>query len=356
MPNSASRLTRERGIKINTSMKTAHYWKKLEGNTVQCELCPHRCVIKDGKEGICRVKKNIGGTLYSLVWPKAVAANVDPIEKKPFFHVLPGSLAYSIATVGCNMKCRFCQNSDISQYPVLTGKIAGDDFPPGAVVDEAKANACLSIAYTYTEPTIFMEYVLDTAEIAHSEGLLNLLVTNGYISTGVIRDSLKGVIDGANIDLKSFRDSFYKKLCTARLQPVLDAIKAYHDVGIWIEVTTLVIPGENDSKEELKDIARFICSISPDIPWHVSRYFPRYLYDKAPATPLSTIHMAREIGLSEGLKFVYTGNVAGDHGEDTYCPDCGALLVARRGFFVGENNMEGNRCKVCKSIIPGRFL
>ena len=336
-------------------MKEASYWKKLDGKAVRCELCPHRCIIKEGGVGVCGVRKNIEGELYTLVWPKAVAANVDPIEKKPFFHVLPGTLAYSIATVGCNFRCRFCQNSDISQYPILTGKIAGDELPPAEVVGQAKANGCASIAYTYTEPTVFMEYVIDTARLSAREGMLNLLVTNGYISTDIIRQDLKGLIDGANIDLKSFSDRFYRRLCAGRLQHVLDSIKAYHESGIWLEITTLVIPGENDSREELKDIAGFIRSVSSDIPWHVSRYFPRYLYDKAPPTPLATIEMAREIGLSEGLKFVYTGNIASSGGEDTYCPECGSLLISRTGFFVKENNIKKGRCNRCNNVIPGRF-
>jgi len=336
-------------------VKKASYWKKLDGKAVRCELCPHRCIIKEGGVGVCGVRKNIEGELYTLVWPKAVAANVDPIEKKPFFHVLPGTLAYSIATVGCNFRCRFCQNSDISQYPILTGKIAGDELPPAEVVGQAKANGCASIAYTYTEPTVFMEYVIDTARLSAREGMLNLLVTNGYISTDIIRQDLKGLIDGANIDLKSFSDRFYRRLCAGRLQHVLDSIKAYHESGIWLEITTLVIPGENDSREELKDIAGFIRSVSSDIPWHVSRYFPRYLYDKAPPTPLATIEMAREIGLSEGLKFVYTGNIASSGGEDTYCPECGSLLISRTGFFVKENNIKNGRCTRCNNVIPGRF-
>lgn len=336
-------------------MKKASYWKKLDDKAVRCELCPHRCIIKEGGVGVCGVRKNIEGELYTLVWPKAVAANVDPIEKKPFFHVLPGTLAYSIATVGCNFRCRFCQNSDISQYPILTGKIAGDELPPAEVVGQAKANGCASIAYTYTEPTVFMEYVIDTARLSAREGMLNLLVTNGYISTDIIRQDLKGLIDGANIDLKSFSDRFYRRLCAGRLQHVLDSIRAYHESGIWLEITTLVIPGENDSMEELKDIAGFIRSVSSDIPWHVSRYFPRYLYDKAPPTPLATIEMAREIGLSEGLKFVYTGNIASSGGEDTYCPECGSLLISRTGFFVKENNIKKGRCNRCNNVIPGRF-
>ncbi|MCD6281760.1 MAG: AmmeMemoRadiSam system radical SAM enzyme [Deltaproteobacteria bacterium] len=336
-------------------MKKASYWKKLDDKAVRCELCPHRCIIKEGGVGVCGVRKNIEGELYTLVWPKAVAANVDPIEKKPFFHVLPGTLAYSIATVGCNFRCRFCQNSDISQYPILTGKIAGDELPPAEVVGQAKANGCASIAYTYTEPTVFMEYVIDTARLSAREGMLNLLVTNGYISTDIIRQDLKGLIDGANIDLKSFSDRFYRRLCAGRLQHVLDSIRAYHESGIWLEITTLVIPGENDSMEELKDIAGFIRSVSSDIPWHVSRYFPRYLYDKAPPTPLATIEMAREIGLSEGLKFVYTGNIASSGGEDTYCPECGSLLISRTGFFVKENNIKNGRCNRCNNVIPGRF-
>ncbi len=336
-------------------MKEALYWKSLEEDRVQCVLCPHRCVIGEGRTGICGVRKNIDGVLYSLVWARSIAASVDPIEKKPLFHFFPGSTAFSIATVGCNFRCRFCQNSDISQYPIQTGRITGEELLPEDVVKNAIDRRCRSISYTYTEPTIYIEYVLDTAEAAKTRGIYNTMITNGYISASVVEGSLKGLIDAANIDLKSFSESFYKRLCSGRLQGVLDAIRAYHAAGVWIEITTLLIPKENDSREELKDIAAFIKSISPDIPWHISRYYPHYLYDSAPPTPVREVEAARDIGLSEGLNYVYTGNVMGHTGENTLCHHCGREIIRRRGFFVTEKAMRGGACLHCGQTIPGRF-
>ena len=336
-------------------MKEAIYWKSLDEGRVQCVLCPHKCIIGEGKTGICGVRKNVSGVLYSLVWAKSVAASVDPIEKKPLFHFYPGTTAFSIATVGCNMRCRFCQNSDISQYPIVTGRITGRDLPPEDVVEAALESGCASISYTYTEPTIYIEYVLDTAVEARDKGIRNTMITNGFISVEVIRERFPGLIDAANIDLKSFSDTFYKKLCSARLQGVLDAIRAYHEAGVWIEITTLLIPNENDSADELNDIASFICSISPDIPWHISRYYPHYLYDSAPPTPVSEIETARDIGLSQGLKYVYTGNVMGHAGENTCCHNCGKEIITRQGFSVTNKAMRGNTCLNCNQTIPGRF-
>lgn len=336
-------------------MKEARFWDKDDEGRIKCALCPHGCIIKDGSRGICGVRENIGGRLFSLVWGKAVAASIDPIEKKPLFHVMPGAKAYSIATVGCNLACSFCQNSEISQYPSASGKTAGDELLPETVVSEALANSCECISYTYTEPTIFMEYVLDTSRLAKARGLLNTLITNGFTSADVIKNEFPVIIDAANIDLKAYTDRFYKKLCRARLSPVLDAIKAYHEAGVWIEITTLLIPGENDSHEEIRDIARFIKSISADIPWHISRYYPRYHYDKAPPTPVESLENARLAGISEGLNFVYTGNAPGRSGENTYCPSCGSLAVRRMGFSVLENRIKGNTCSICGKTIAGIF-
>jgi len=336
-------------------MKQARFWTQHQGEAVRCRLCPHGCIINEGHSGICAVRRNEGGTLYSLVWGKSIAANIDPIEKKPLFHFLPGSRSFSIATVGCNLQCEFCQNSDISQFPREEGRITGRDFLPDDVVDEALARHCASISYTYTEPTIYLEYVLDTATVAKTRGIANVLVTNGYTTADVVRDEFPGLIDAANVDLKAFTERFYKELCKARLKPVLDAILAYHAAGVWIEVTTLLIPGENDSAAELKDIAAFIRSVSEDIPWHISRYYPRYHYDKAPPTPADALEQARAIGLAEGLKFVYTGNVPGQAGEHTYCPRCGAAVIERMGFSIRAQRMLDGCCAQCRTPIPGRF-
>ena len=336
-------------------MKEARYWSGLEKGRVQCSLCPHRCRIAGGKTGFCGVRKNIEGKLYSLVWGRAVAVGVDPVEKKPLFHFQPGSHTFSIATVGCNLRCAFCQNSDISQYPLHTGGITGEELPPEEAVKAAIARKCTSISYTYTEPTIYLEYALDTARLAKERGLANIMVTNGYITPDIVKTDLAGLIDAANIDLKSFSEAFYKKLCSAKLSPVLDAIRAYHEAGIWIEITTLVIPGENDSPEELGQIARFIASVSPDIPWHLSRYYPRYRYDGAPPTPVEELEGARRTGLSEGLFYVYTGNVPGNDGENTFCPGCGNKTIERQGYRVAGQGMNGDRCARCGRSIPGRF-
>ena len=336
-------------------MKQARFWEKAEEFRVQCFLCAHRCLIAETKTGICGVRKNEGGVLYTLVWGRSISANTDPIEKKPLFHFLPGSSSFSIATVGCNFTCAFCQNSDISQYPRETGRITGQELLPDAVVASALQNGCRSISYTYTEPTIYLEYALDTAVLAKAKGLFNVMVTNGYTTPEVIEHDLRGAIHAANIDLKAFTESYYRKLCSARLAPVLDAIKAYHGAGIWIEITTLVIPGENDSDQELRDIANFIKSLSPSIPWHISRYYPRYKYDSAPPTPVKTIEKAREIGLSEGLNFVYSGNVVGHEGEHTFCPNCRKKIITRSGFFIGNMAMKGSSCGHCGHTIPGRF-
>jgi pyruvate formate lyase activating enzyme len=336
-------------------MKEARYWAGLEKGRVQCFLCPQMCRIGEGKTGFCGVRKNIEGRLMSLVWGRSIAASVDPIEKKPLFHFLPGSLSFSIATVGCNLRCAFCQNSDISQYPFHTGKITGEELPPEEVVKAALARKCASISYTYTEPTIYLEYAVDTARLAHEKGLANVMVTNGYINPDIVKSDLAGLMDAANIDLKSFSDAFYKKLCSARLQPVLDAIRAYHEAGIWIEITTLVIPGENDSPEELTQIARFIAQTSPEIPWHLSRYYPRYQYESAPPTPVEELEEARNIGLSEGLFYVYTGNVPGHEGESTFCPGCGNKIIGRKGYLIAKQDMKGHTCNECGRSIEGRF-
>ena len=315
-------------------MKEALVYQKLEGNKIKCNLCSHRCVISPGKRGICRVRENRDGVLYSLVYGKVVTNNIDPIEKKPLFHFYPGSKSYSIATAGCNFRCLHCQNWQISQ--LKDGEITGEEFTPEEVVEDALGSGCESIAYTYTEPTIFYEYAFDTAEIAHEKGLKNIFITNGYISEEALRE-ISPYLDAANKDLKSMKDNFYRKVCGARLKPVLDSIKLHHMLGIWLEVTTLIIPGYNDSSEELEEIARFIRDIDKNIPWHVSRFFPAYQLMNVPTTPLDTLKKAVEIGREVGLEYVYQGNVG--EGENTFCPNCGKLLRKRTGFDFVENKI-----------------
>lgn len=334
-------------------MKKAMLYEHLPGGRVKCDLCAHRCVIFPGRAGICRVRENIGGDLFTHAYGRVVAHDVDPIEKKPLNHFYPGSTAYSIATVGCNFHCRFCQNWAVSQVLSPEQFLMGDDLSPEEIVDAAMMHECRTIAYTYTEPTIFMEYALDTAEIAHRRGLRNVFVTNGY-ETPEAAEALRPYIDAANIDLKSFRDSYYRKVVGARLQPVLDTIRLMKMLGIWIEVTTLVVPGRNDSDEELRDITRFLANeVGRETPWHLSRFFPAYRMTDVPPTDISLLERARDIGLAEGLHFVYIGNVGDTRWESTYCPGCGALLIERKRMSVLANRTVDGACPGCGREVPG---
>ncbi|WP_025209268.1 AmmeMemoRadiSam system radical SAM enzyme [Hippea sp. KM1] len=333
-------------------MKEAYLYSRLEDNKVQCNLCSFRCKLADGKIGICGVRKNEGGTLYSMVYSKTIAKAIDPIEKKPLFHFLPSSKSFSIATVGCNFNCLHCQNADISQYPKEhNGAIVGEDYPPERVVEDAINAGCKSIAYTYTEPTIFFEYAIDTARIAKDKGLKNIFITNGYMTKEAI-DLMDGLIDAANVDLKAFNDAFYMQICGgARLKPVLDSIEYMKSKGIWVEVTTLVIPTANDDPAEAMQIAEHIYNIDPSIPWHISRFYPAYKFSDVMPTPVEVIKNFRQIGLSMGLKYVYTGNMPGDEGEHTYCPSCGELLIARYGYEILSYTIKDGKCPKCGAKI-----
>lgn len=335
-------------------MKEAMFYEKLEKQKVRCLLCAHHCIIADGKHGICAVRENRAGTLYSLVYGKVISMNIDPIEKKPLFHFYPASTSFSIATVGCNFRCIHCQNYEISQYPKEhVGKIPGEDVTPEQIVDAAIRSGCKSISYTYTEPTIFFEFAYDCAQLAHKRGIKNVFVSNGYTSPEATK-AIAPFLDGNNIDLKG-DDEFYKKICGARLKPVLDTIKQMKDLGVWVEVTTLIIPSYNDSGETLKWIAGFIKSVDPTIPWHVTQFYPTYKLLDQPRTPIKTLRRAREIGLEAGLKYVYEGNVAGEGGENTYCPKCGELLIERFGFYIRNNKIVDSECFKCKTKIEGIF-
>jgi pyruvate formate lyase activating enzyme len=309
-------------------IREALLYEKQDNKIVRCNLCAHRCRINPDKIGICGVRENRDGVLYSLVYGTLVAENIDPIEKKPFFHVLPGSLSYSIATPGCNFACAFCQNHEISQMPRATRMIAGDEVSPEDIVRQAKKSGCKTIAYTYTEPTIYFELAYDTAKIAHDFDIKNVFVTNGFMTPEMI-EMIAPYLSAANVDLKSFREEFYKKQCGAKLAPVLDSLKKMKSLGIWVEITTLLIPTLNDSEEELKDIAEFIASLGREIPWHISRFHPQFKKRDLPPTPLSSLHRATQIGKQAGLKYVYCGNVPGDKGENTYCFNCHHLLIER---------------------------
>jgi len=333
-------------------MKEALLYEKLSDMKVKCNLCNHRCRISNGSTGICGVRENRDGTLVTLVYNKIIARHLDPIEKKPLFHFLPGSRSYSIATAGCNLKCRFCQNSDISQMPNDHGQISGESFSPETLVQEAAAGNAATIAYTYTEPTIYYELARETARIASSRGIKNIFVSNGYMSEECL-DDISSDLHAANIDLKAFSDEFYKNQCGARLEPVLNSIKKMVEMGVWLEITTLLIPGLNDSEPELEKIAEFIFKQNPGIPWHISRFHPTYKLNNTPPTPPEKIQRAKEIGYSAGLKYVYTGNLPGDEGEKTCCHNCGELLIDRYGFTVRGSYIKKGRCFSCRTHIPG---
>lgn len=326
-------------------MKEAYLWSPKDGAVI-CHLCAHRCRVEDGERGLCVVRENRGGTLYSLVYGKTISRAIDPIEKKPLYHFLPGTASYSIATVGCNFKCDFCQNWRISQISDPRGAIYGEEATPEEIATDAKRRRCQSIAYTYTEPTIFFEFAYDTALVAQGMGLKNVFVTNGYQTEETI-EKMAGVIDAANVDLKAFSDSFYKERCGARLAPVLKAIDLMHRKGIFLEITTLVVPGENDDRNELKDLAEFIASVSTEIPWHVSRFHPQYKQADKEWTPSETIFGALEIGRNAGLKYLYAGNLPAGRYENTYCPNCGQLVIERSGFHSSMQGLSGNRCSEC---------
>jgi pyruvate formate lyase activating enzyme len=333
-------------------MKQAMFQEPKEGNKVQCGLCYHRCLILPGHRGICAVRENRDGTIYSLVYDRIIARNIDPIEKKPLFQFLPGSLSFSLATPGCNFRCKHCQNADISQLPRdMGGMVPGEPVSPAEIVEAALRHHCASISYTYTEPTVFFELAYDTAKLARKAGLKNVFVTNGYITPEALRE-ISPFLDAANIDLKGFTEEFYKNICGARLQPVLDSIRLYKELGIWIEITTLVIPGHNDSESELRQIAQFVRSVGEGIPWHVSRFHPTYKLIDQPRTPLETLKRARQIGIDEGLRYVYEGNAPGE-GEETACWSCAKTLVKRYGFSVEENNVRDGKCGSCGAKIDG---
>ncbi len=333
-------------------MKEAYLYDRLENEKVRCLLCNHNCVITEGKTGICGVRENRSGILVSLVYGKVIASHCDPIEKKPLFHFLPGSRSYSIATVGCNFRCFFCQNADISQMPSDHNRIMGQDMTPEEIVEDALNTRSASIAYTYTEPTIYYELAVDTARLASFKGLKNVFVSNGYMTEQCLED-MSPDLHAANVDLKAFTDEFYKEQCGAKLEPVLRTLETMKRLGIWLEVTTLLIPGLNDSKEELKEISQFLANLDTDIPWHISRFHPTYRLTDIPSTPPDTIQRARDLGYEAGLKYVYTGNLPGDEGEKTFCHNCGELLIDRFGFTVTKNRIKENLCPECGSEIPG---
>lgn len=337
-------------------MRKARFWTKESEGRVRCGLCRFNCLIGEGGRGVCGVRENRHGILYTLVYGRTIAENVDPIEKKPLFHYYPGSLSYSVATVGCNFRCLHCQNADISQWPHSERPVPGHDLSPAQIVARAKAAGCRSISYTYTEPTIFYEYAFDTAVLAKEAGLGNVFVTNGYINSEPL-SQIAPYLDAANVDLKGFSEKFYREVTGATLNWVLDSLRDYRRHGIWLEITTLLIPGYNDSEDQLRGIARFIRDeLGAQTPWHVTAFHPTYRLLNVPATPVETLRRARAVGLEEGLHYVYTGNVPGEDGESTFCPVCSARLIERRGFRIRSCSLRTGRCSSCGAILEGRGL
>lgn len=338
---------------------TAHpamLWDALPDGRVRCRLCAFRCILRPGTRGVCRVRENRDGALVTLVYGRAVGEEIDPIEKKPLFHFLPGTASYSIATVGCNFRCQFCQNWEISQIVRDAQLIIGRELPPERVVAKARETGCASIAYTYTEPTIFFEYAYDTAHLARQAGLRNVFVTNGYETPEAV-ETIAPLLDAANVDLKAFSKEYYRRICGARLQPVLETLRLMVRLGIWVEVTTLLVPGLNDSEEELRALTSFIAGeLGPDVPWHVSRFFPAYKMAGHPVTPVESIRRALRIGREAGLRYVYGGNLPLSEGEeDTACPNCHRIVVERAGVWLRANHLRDGRCPDCGTPIPGRW-
>ena len=332
-------------------MKEAMLYQKLSKDRVRCHLCAHGCVIEESRLGVCRVRQNVNGTLYTLVYGRTISQNVDPVEKKPLYHFYPGSRAYSIATPGCNFRCPWCQNADIAHMPRERGLIAGNKATPEQIVADARATDSRSIAYTYTEPTVFFEYAYDTARLAHAAGIANIFVTNGYMTEEML-ETFHPYLDAANVDVKAFRKETYHRYVGAGLQPVLDNMGTMKRLGVWLEVTTLVIPGLNDDPAELRDVAQFISrELGPETPWHISRFFPTYKMADRPPTPVETLRRARQIGLEEGLRYVYLGNVAGE--SNTTCHQCGQMLIRRHGYAIAENHVSDGCCPTCGASVGG---
>ena len=334
-------------------MREARLWKPLSDHKVQCRLCAHFCVIDEGQRGRCGVRENHGGCLETQVYGRVAALNLDPVEKKPLFHYKPGTTTLSFATMGCNFACTFCQNHSLSQPPRAGRPAQGRDMSPAQLVQAAVEHGADSISYTYSEPTVFFEFMQDTARLAHERGLGNIMVSNGFQSPECLAE-LDGLIDAANIDLKAFSEDFYRDQCGAHLKPVMDNLKRIRDMGWWLEVTTLVIPGLNDAEKELAGIASFIAAdLGRDTPWHVSRFHPDYrLTDRGP-TPVAVLETAFRLGREAGLDYVYTGNVPGHDGENTRCPSCGEIVVGRRGFSILETNLKDGACARCGAAIAG---
>lgn len=341
----------DNALSVLPEAKPALYWNALEGNKVQCRLCPRTCLLAPGQKGFCRGRKNIEGKLYTLNYAQPVAIHVDPIEKKPLAHVYPGTKSLSIATAGCNLRCKFCQNWEISQLDPESIKVK--PVSPEKIVAMAKETGSKTIAFTYTEPTIFYEYMLDIAKAAKSQGVECVMHSAGYINEEPLRELAK-YLTAANIDLKGFNDKYYSSFCQGSLEAVLNSLLVLKQEGVWIEITNLLIPGANDSDEDITELCRWVKqNLGPETPIHFSRFFPLYkLIDLSP-TPLETLLRAQRIAKAEGIKFVYLGNIPQQIGEDTICPNCGKTVIKRIGYNIIENLISDGRCPFCEQEIPG---
>jgi pyruvate formate lyase activating enzyme len=338
-------------ITADAPLKEGLFYKKLENKIVQCHICPRNCVIPVGKRGFCGVRENRDGTLYALSYGRLVSIHIDPIEKKPLFHFLPSTTAFSIATAGCNLRCKFCQNWEISQRK--PEEVNYTYIEPQDLVKRIKESGSPTIAYTYTEPTIFYEYMLETAKLAKKEGLKNIMHSCGYINEEPLRELIK-YLDAANIDLKGFSEDYYSKLSEATLGPVLNTLKILKSAGVHLEITTLILPGFNDDPDTLTKMCLWIAeNLGQDTPIHFSRFFPMYKLLSLNPTPVESLERARNIAMDSGLKYVYIGNVVGHPAENTYCPKCKQLLIERRGYFILQNNIQNGKCKFCGEKIEG---
>jgi pyruvate formate lyase activating enzyme len=332
-------------------IKEAMYYKQLPDVRVECELCPRACKVADLERGYCGVRENRDGKYYTLVHSRVCSLNADPIEKKPLFHYLPGTRAYSIATAGCNIECKFCQNWQISQF--RPEQVDNIKLTPEEVIRFAKEKRCETIAYTYSEPVVFYEYMYDTAKLGKREGVRSVMISNGYIKKEPLIELCKE-LDAVKIDFKAFTEKFYKETCSGELKPVLETLLTLKEIGIWFELVVLIVPTLNDSGEEIKDMCSWINdNLGPDVPVHFTRFHPTYKIKNLPPTPIKTLEKARNIAIESGLNFAYTGNVPGHPGESTYCPDCKEVVIKRVGYTILQYSLNSNECSNCKHPIPG---
>jgi len=329
----------------------ARYWEKLEENKVKCVLCPRECEVADVERGYCGVRENQGGIYQTLVYGALCSANLDPIEKKPLFHYMPGTGAFSIATAGCNIECKFCQNWQISQF--RPEQVSGILVTPDQLVAACKSRKCPTIAYTYSEPVIFYEYMYDVAALARKQGIGSVMISNGYIQKKPMRELCQH-LTGVKIDFKAFSEKFYREMCAGKLKPVLETLVTLKEVGIWLELVILIIPTLNDSEDEIKQMSQWVMkNLGPDVPMHFTRFHPTYRVTNLPRTPVSTIEQCRKIALDAGVHYVYAGNVPMHEGENTYCHSCGEQLIRRIGFHVASNKIKDGQCPKCSTKIPG---